>query len=133
VSFIADLRTFVLAGTGIATKVGPRMHYQEIPKESTLPAIVFFRVGTLPENRLTGKAGLQRRRMQLGVRSNSALEAAEVADLVQDRVEAHRGQVGAGSVESIVFLDRFDGWDPQMESYADDIDVAVWVKPNGEE
>ena len=132
-SFVTDLRTFVLAGTGIAAKVGQRMHYQEVPAESHLPAIVYFRVSTVPENRLVGRAGLDRRRMQIGVRSNSALEAEEIADLVQARVEAHSGALGGGSVESIVFLNRFDGWDPVLESYADDIDVAVWVKPTGDE
>lgn len=131
-SFVSDVRTFVLGGESIAALVDTRMHYQVVPAGSHLPAIVYFRVSTVPERTLVGKSGLQRRRMQIGARASTALEAEQLADLILERIEAHVGEVGE-SAASIVFLDRGDGWDPVMESYADDIDVAVWVKPNGEE
>ena len=128
-SLISDLRAFLVADTDLAALVGQRVHHQAVPESSHLPAVVFWRVSTAPQNRLAGVSGVHRMRWQFGARANTALKAEEVADALVARLENHTGPTGSSEVQHILYEARFDGWDPQLESYADDVDVIVWARP----
>lgn len=126
-SVIAALRSVLVDDPAVSALVDERVHHQRIPEESSLPAVVFFRVSTRPENRLHGASTYHWMRWQFGARASTALQAEEVADAVADALDDYAA--ASGAVARIRLQGRTDGWDPQLESYADDVDAAVWQRP----
>ena len=112
-SLETELRTYTLAGAGVAALVGTRMHARMLPQTPTLPAIVFQRIDTRREHVMTGPDGLPRPRMQLTCWATTPAGAVALAAAVRARLDGYAGAWGAVTVSSCLCEGERDLDDPE--------------------
>jgi hypothetical protein len=112
-SLETELRTYTLAGAGVAALVGTRMHARMLPQTPTLPAIVFQRIDTRREHDMAGPDGLPRPRMQLTCWATTPAGAVDLAAAVRARLDGYKGAWGAVTVGSCLCVGERDQDDPE--------------------
>jgi Protein of unknown function (DUF3168) len=119
------LRRFLLADPAIAAIVGTnnRIYPVRLPQGQRLPSIVYSRVSGMGDHHMQGASGLSSPRFQIDAWAPTIDEAANLADLVQERIDGYRGPMPntgspADDVEvQGVFLDN------ERDDYQSDIDM----------
>lgn len=98
---IADLRSFILAGPGVADLIGDRIYPNVLPQGATYPAASMRMVSPGIDYLLTGESGWHQARVQLNVVATSSTQALQVASEIRARVSGHRGATGATAFDGI--------------------------------
>ncbi len=106
-SFESDLKTHLGAHAALTAFVGDRVHPLVLPERSALPAIVYQRVISTPENDIDGLDGeTMRIRVQITTWALTHDEARQIAEIVRLRM-----QTAAAKFTSIMLFDS-DTYDP---------------------
>lgn len=109
----AELRTYTLAGAGVAALVGTRMHARMLPQTPTLPALVYQRVDTRREHDMAGPDGLPRPRIQLTCWATTPAGAYDLAAAVRARLDGYSGAWGTVAIGSCLCVAERDLNDPE--------------------
>lgn len=110
-----ELRTYTLAGAGVAALVGARMHPRMLPQTPTLPAIVYQRIDTRRLHHLDGPDGLPRARMQVTCWATTPAGAYDLAAAVRSRLDGYRGTWGSLSIGACLCVGERDIDDPEAK------------------
>lgn len=113
-----ELRTFTLAGAGVAALAGTRMHARRLPQTPTLPAITYQRIDTRRTHDMAGPDGLPRPRMQVTCWGATPADATTLAAAVRQRLDGYKGAWGAISVGSCLCVGERDLDDPDASRSA---------------
>lgn len=126
------LRTRLTQNATIADEVQGRIHYQELPPESTYPHIWFARSSRDRDRTLDNEEEMVVERFSLEIVSDSDCE--EIVDGVVESLEAFEGQYGTRIVQLVEIEDADD--DYQFQSIGDDLpdyvhalQIAVYAVP----
>lgn len=115
------LRQFLLADTAIAAKVATRVFPLVMPQGTKETSIVYTRISGKSGHHMAGRDGLAFIRMQIDVWSPSSDEAAALANLIKDRLDGYKGQMGAGdaavTVQGIFFADERENYDDAVKMH----------------
>lgn len=121
----AELRTYTLAGAGVAALVGTRMHARMLPQTPTLPAIVYQRVDTRRLHDLTGPDGVPRPRMQVTCWATTPAGAYALSDTVRARLDGYKGTWGTLTIGSCLMVGERDIDDPEAGRSAVALDFLI--------
>ncbi|GAB5402804.1 MAG: hypothetical protein Aurels2KO_10350 [Aureliella sp.] len=126
------LRQRLTENATIADEVESRIHYQELPAESTYPHIWFARSSRDRDRLQDGQEASTTERFSLEIVSNSDCEA--IVDAVVESLESFEGQYGTRLVQLVEVEDADD--DYQFQSIGDDLpdyvhalQIAVYAVP----
>lgn len=98
----ADLRSLILANSGITTLVGQRVTWGARPQGVEQPDIVLLLVAGAPGYTMAGEDGLDQSLVQMDIRaSTSLLDATAVRDAVRSALSGFSGTVGSTTFYSI--------------------------------
>jgi hypothetical protein len=108
-----NLRTFLLAGTGIAAAVGDRIAFNSIPQGKGTPRIFFQQSGSVDDTAMDDSAGAPTRpQFTIEVYDSKPEGAVAVKKLVQNCLHKHRGTFGDTTVKGIFAADVADNYTP---------------------
>lgn len=98
----ASIRTLILADATIAGQVGTRVHSDLIPQGSTLPAISYRVIDTIPNEHLTGVVDLFNARIEINCHARTRGTANTLSNLVRAELQKnHRGTSGGTYIYQI--------------------------------
>ena len=80
---LATMRAVLVADATVSGLVGTRLHALALPERSALPAITYYVVDTIPNETLTGIAGISRARIQVDSFADTIGGAVALADAVR--------------------------------------------------
>lgn len=132
----ADLRTYLLAQSGVSTLIGTRMYPDALPEGATLPAVVYYRISGTHVESLGGIKAAGTCRVQLDAYAATRLAADAVGDaLVAALRSLSVGQqsIGAGTIVCDVEIQgpRHDRQPPTDGSdeweYICSVDALLWI------
>ena len=90
----ADLRTLLLADTGVAGATGGRVTWGHRPQGSALPAVVLHRVGGAKGYHINGESGPFQPRVQVNCLGETDLAVTDLFGIVQAALSGYAGTVG---------------------------------------
>jgi len=132
----ASIRTIILADATIAGEVGTRVHSDLIPQGSTLPAISYRVIDTVPTEHLTGVADIFNARIEIDCHARTRGAANTLANLVRVELQqAIRGtfggvyiyRIGLQTGEQYMTEPIAEGSDQQR--YVTSQDFSVFYRP----
>lgn len=97
----ADLRTLLLADTGVAGASGGRVTWGERPQGSALPALVLHIIGSVPGYTLEGDGHQRESRVQADCYAPTFLDARTLATAVSGCLSGYSGIVGTTRFQGI--------------------------------
>lgn len=121
----SELRTYTLAGAGVATLVGTRMYARMLPQTPTLPAITYQRVDTRRQHDMAGPDGLPRPRMQVTCWGATPAAAYGLAGAVRARLDGYKGTWGTLTIGSCLMVGERDLDDPEAGRSAVALDFMI--------
>lgn len=112
----AALVKFILDDVGINSAVGgTRVYPTKIPQGVKATCIVYTLVSGQSGHHMEGRDGLARIRLQIDAWSPSGDTAANLANLIKDRLDGFSGVMGQGdsavNVQAVFFLDERESYD----------------------
>jgi hypothetical protein len=135
---IADLRVglraYLLDDAAIAAIVGTRIYPIVLPQGQVQTSIVYTRISGFGDNHMLGPSGLSRPRIQIDCWSQSADTAAQLANLVKERVDGFRGSWLWGEdspaeaivVQGVFFEGERENYDDAAGLYRVSRDYFIW-------
>jgi hypothetical protein len=117
---------FLLAYTPLTVLIGDRVYPLILPQEPTLPAIVYQRIGGVPEYSQSGFSNLTPVRMQITCWGTTLMSAKNVAIQVKLALGGYRGPMGSSTVGAIFIEDELDDLDEETGLYRVILDVLLW-------
>ena len=121
----SELRTYTLAGAGVAAIVGTRMYARMLPQTPTLPAITYQRVDTRRQHDMAGPDGLPRPRMQVTCWGATPAAAYGLAGAVRARLDGYKGTWGTLTIGSCLMVGERDLDDPEAGRSAVALDFMI--------
>lgn len=126
-SLVTDLRSKLLAVSGVSTKVGTRIYWKARAQNSILPAIVLHTISGRLDQHMDGPMGTQGYRLQVDCMASTklaveALRTAVVAALVTPGTTG--GTTFQGAFVNL-FRDDFETL-PEGAVHTEMVDVTVW-------
>jgi hypothetical protein len=112
------LRSFLLGYSPISSLVGERVFPIKLPQGTTADSIVYNRISGVGDYHLQGLSGFANNRIQIDAWASTADKATTLADLIRDRIDGYRGEMGTDSPPSITVHGVFMAG--QMEDYDDE-------------
>jgi hypothetical protein len=107
------MRKFLLADTGIAAAVGPRVAYNNVPQTKGTPYIFFQQTGAVDDIAMDDSAGTPTRpQYTIECVDAKPLDAINLKNLVHARLHKHRGTFGDTTVKGIFAADVADNYTP---------------------
>jgi hypothetical protein len=122
----SELRTYLLAQSGIAALIGTRVYPMKLPQSPTLPAITYQRVSGSRVQSLTGPSGMAHPRIQVDCWAASYDGAKALAAEVQDDLDGYRGTMGTTRVGGVIVYGDRDWYEPDVDIYRVTIDITIW-------
>lgn len=95
------LRSFLLSYSPISDVVGARLFPIKLPQGTTADSIVYNRISGAGDYHLQGLSGFANNRIQIDAWAPTADKATALADLIRDRIDGYRGEMGTDSPPSI--------------------------------
>lgn len=110
------LRSFLLGAPAIAAVVAERVYTIKLPQGTTLASIVFNRISGGGDYHMQGLSGFAQHRFQIDAWAPTADAAASLADLIRDRIDGYRGDMGTDSppvvtVKGVFMVDQREDYD----------------------
>ena len=113
-NIVQDLRTFIAASTPITAIVGTRIHYNQLPQDSSREHI-WYRLSSDTEDRTLDKAGgLHDASFDLECSAETEDEAQDLSDVIKARLDGYQGAAGNASVQAIFMADKDDSYDARL-------------------
>lgn len=130
-SFEADFRSAILAGSGVAALVGDRVNWAELPAARPRPLIALWNITRPGDYTMDGPSGLEQAFIQIDCWADTYLEASTLADTVKAALEALNDTVGSTQIQGVFFTGRRDGRDPMAGAPAQrysrvSLDCGAW-------
>src|ERR1044072_9333300 len=91
------LRSFLLGSAPIAAMVAARVYPIKLPQGTTGASIVYTRVSGQGDYHLHALSRFASHRFQIDAWSPTADGATSLADLIRDRIDGYRGDMGSDS------------------------------------
>lgn len=115
------LWAFVTADAGVAALIADRLYPAgEVPASAARPYITYQMIDSPRERHQGGACSLYRPRVQFDIWADSELEAAQIADALEARLEAYTGSMVSGgitvSVRRACMQDENDAWEPPQRA-----------------
>lgn len=132
----ADLRTYLLAQSGVSTLIGTRMYPNTLPQGATLPAVVYHRISGTHVESLGGIKAAGTCRVQLDGYAATRLAADAVGDAIVAALRSlsvGQQSIGAGTLVCDVEIQgpRDDQQQPADGSdewlYVSSVDALLYV------
>ena len=124
--FEADLKSHLSGDSGIAAAVGDRLHPVRLPEGTTKPAIVYAKVGAIPQTDLDSDDGdLLEIRLQVDCWASGFETVAALAELVRLRMQAATMTANNFRIGSVFAQ---DGYDIEAKLYRVTIDFGCWYR-----
>lgn len=116
------LRSFVLGSPEIAAVVVARMFPGKLPQGTTQASIVYNRVSGAGDYHMQGLSGFAKHRIQIDAWAPTAEVASSLADLIRDRIDGYRGDMGSMSppvvtVQGVFMVDQREDYDDAAKLY----------------
>lgn len=112
------LRSFLLSYSPISDVVGARVFPIKLPQGTTADSIVYNRISGAGDYTLQGLSGFANNRMQIDAWAPTADKATTLANLIRDRIDGYRGEMGTDSPPAITVHGVFMA--DQREDYDDE-------------
>ena len=130
----SGLRAFLLADAAVAAVVSTRIFPTRMPQGEKGTSIVYLRISGLGDHTLAGASRISRPRFQIDCWAQSPGAAADLANLVKERLDGYRGEMPYGtaspqlSIEclGVFFENERDGFDADNEMFVVSRDYFVW-------
>ena len=124
----ANLRTFLLADSGIAAAVESRVYPIRLPQAPGMPAVTYFKVSGLRHYGTAGPEGLSRPRIQIDCWARTYAAALSVAELVRQRLEGYSGAMGSATIQGVFFENEQEFFEAEPELYRVSRDYMVFFE-----
>lgn len=112
------LRSHLMGSAEIAALVGDtRIYTVKMPQGTTADTIVFNRISGAGDYHMQGLSGFAAHRYQIDAWAPTADGASALADLIRDRIDGYRGDMGSLSPPTVTVLGVFMA--DQREDYDD--------------
>lgn len=113
-TFAEDLKTYVVAdSTGVNATISGRMHFNQLPQDSSRPHIWYRTASDRVDLTLDKTGGLHEARYDLECIATSASVAQSLADAVKSRLHGVQATVGNSKAQGIFVEDADDSYEPQ--------------------
>lgn len=114
------LKSFLLGSAPIAAAAGTRIYPIKLPQGTTGASIVYNRVSGGGDYHFQGLSGFAKHRFQIDAWAPTAQAATDLADLVRDRIDGYRGDMGADSppvvtVQGVFMVDQREDYDDEAK------------------
>jgi len=114
------LRSFLLADSQIAAVVATRVYPIKLPQGTTGVSIVYNRISGGGDYHMQGLSGFAHHRFQIDAWASTANAATSLADLIRDRIDGYRGDMGADSppvvtVHGVFMVDQREDYDDEAK------------------
>lgn len=124
------LRAFLLADTAIAALVATRVYPLKLPQGVPAgAAIVYTRISGGGDYTMVGPSGLAGPRIQIDAWASSADAAANLSNLIKNRIDGYRGVMGSGAnaitVHGVFVADLREDYDDSAELYRSGRDYFI--------
>jgi hypothetical protein len=123
------LREFLLGDAAITTVVGTRVFPIKIPQGVTAASIVYTRISGDGDYTMQGPSGFVSPRIQIDAWAGSADAAANLANLVKDRLDGYRGVMGSGggaiTVHGVFIADQREDYDDAAQLHRSGRDYFI--------
>jgi hypothetical protein len=103
------LMTYLLAQSGLTALVSTRIHYDELPQDSALPAVCIIHVSDVKAHTLTGQSKLEQPSYQFTVYASSKATARAVANQIKTALADYHGTMSGLQVQSIQMQNEMSG------------------------
>jgi Protein of unknown function (DUF3168) len=129
------LRAYLLDDAAIAAIVGTRVYPIVLPQGQVQTSIVYTRISGFGDNHMLGPSGLSRPRIQIDCWSQSIDTAAQLANLVKERIDGFLGTWLWGEdspeeaivVQGVFYENEREDYDDVSKLYRVSRDFFVWV------
>ena len=123
------MKTYILTRTAITDIIGTstaaRIYYQKLPKDPTLPAIVYNRI-TSPRRRThDGDSNLSNPRIQYSIWAETDTSVMALADAFENEFKSFSGTAGSSTVYATIVENRLSLIDPESKFYHIPIDLMI--------
>jgi hypothetical protein len=125
-----DLRTHILASSGLSALIGTRLYPDRLPQNATLPAVVYQEVSSVPVDHVHGAAGrLVRSRYQFTVWAATRASAKTIDEAIRARIDGTgRSTIGTTAIHAILRQERVSGWDFDADDDHVATDYYIWYR-----
>lgn len=113
----AGLISYLLSVTAVTDLVGQRIKPVKLDPNGALPGITVNRITTSPVFRQEGATTEFKTRFQLDIWATSYSSAKTVAEELRGALDGFSGTMGATRVDSVMFLDETDDFEPENDNY----------------
>lgn len=128
-SLTADLQTYLLAQSGIASLVGAQVYWQAAPQATAFPYITFFLVSEEREHDVAGQCGVVFAFYQVDCWHEGSADIHAIADAVRNAVDGYTGTMGSTTVQYSKLINRHEFIDsPQFGKEAVEDRVMLEVE-----
>lgn len=111
-SLASNMRTFILASTGVSGLVGTRCHYAYIPGVSAKPHVWFRITSDTEERTMDGVGGLHEASGDIECVDDDPAGAQALADVVKTRLDGYHGAVSGVTAQGMFLSDKDDDYIP---------------------
>ena len=129
------LRLFLLADPAIAAAVGTRMYPKILPQGQRSTSIVYNKISGIGHHHYQGTSGLGTPRYQIDVWAATPDDAANVANLIKERLDGYRGpmpNVGSPSddveVQGAFFESDREDYQADITMHRTSQDFIIWFE-----
>lgn len=129
----ADLHSYLLANSGVASEIGTRLYPEILPQNPTLPAIVYTSISEQEEELMDAtSAGFMGRLVQFTAWARTAIDAEQAIQSIKDALRTLAVDNGESPVPTIGILRGANvenvrsGIDTTTGFYRRDADFRIW-------
>lgn len=129
-SFSSDLIQFLNTQSAVTAIIGavPTMRFYPVTKPQGViyPCVIYQRVNTSRVYSHGGDSNLHYPRFQYTVEAKTALAADNLARALVASLSGFKGMMGTTRVDSFMFVNDIDDYDPTVQIYKRILDAVVW-------
>ena len=121
-----DLRTFIRGTTSITSLVDTRVHYNQLPQESSKPHVWFRITSDTEELTMDGVGGIHEAFADIECVGLTEATAQAVAAVVKPRLHGYKGTFGNKSAKAMFLSDKDDDYEPFSNQSAEGVHVVSY-------
>lgn len=124
------ITTLVKAAPALTTIIGtnPTKFYPDTIGSATRPAMAYQRIDDIRQKSLKGDSNLARARLQLTVFATTANQRQTLIAALRATLEGYSDRISGGVIDSILYDDARNQYDPLTKDYLSFVDFIVWHK-----
>jgi hypothetical protein len=129
--FVDDtLVTLIKAAPALTTIIGtnPTKFYPDTIGSATRPAVAYQRIDDNRQKSLKGDSNLARARFQLTVFAVTSQQRQTLIAALRATLEGYSDRATGGLIDSILYDDARNQYDPATKDYLSFVDFIIWHK-----